>query len=156
MQEIAAALSAFGQRSSADGSRLTALVPGNEDLSLSLGVGPTAEIMTPALWPLIMAARAYGHVLLGSIGSGGDFRDLEAYRNHVERSMLFGFDGVTCIHPAQVQVINELYEQRSGPEIEWARRAIEAFEVGSGKAVEVDGRMVDRPLYLRARRVVGR
>jgi len=153
VQEIAAALAKLATIPMAGGSRLTALVPGNEDLSLSLQVEPKPELMAPALWPLITAARAHGHALLGSIGSSSDYRDLAAYRDHVARARSYGFYGVTCIHPAQVEVVNELYSS-TGAGLEWARKVIAAFDAGGGESVGVDGQMVDRPVYRRAKRVV--
>ena len=147
VQEIGAALAAV------PGDRFTALVPGNEDLSLSLHVEPTPELMAGALWPLITAAKAQGHALLGSLGSGADYRDLEAFRSRVELSRSYGFDGVTCIHPAQVEVVNELYRS-SSDEVEWAYKVVSSFEARGGEAVGVDGQMIDRPVYLRAKRLV--
>ncbi|MFN2323003.1 MAG: CoA ester lyase [Trueperaceae bacterium] len=133
--------------------RLTALVPGNEDLSLSLRMEPTPELMAGALWPLFVAARAHGHALIGSVGSGADYRDLAAYRRRVELSRAYGFEGTTCIHPAQVAVANEVHRP-SGPDLEWARTVVAAFEARGGEAVGVDGQMIDRPVYARAKRWV--
>ncbi|MEX2534528.1 MAG: CoA ester lyase [Trueperaceae bacterium] len=150
VQGIAAALARLP---GAGVGRLTALVPGNEDLSLSLHVEPSPELMAGALWPLFTAARAYGHALIGSVGSGADYRDLEAYRRRVELTRSYGFEGTTCIHPAQVQVVNEAYRP-SDSELEWARKVVAAFEERGGDAVGVDGQMIDRPVYLRAKRLV--
>lgn len=150
VQEIAAALASLPGVAAG---RLTGLVPGNEDLSLSLRVDPSPELMAAALWPLFTAARAHGHALIGSVGSGAGYRDLESYRRRVELSRSYGFEGTTCIHPAQVQVANEVYRP-AGPELDRARRVVAAFEERSGEAVGVDGEMVDRPVYLRAKRLV--
>lgn len=147
--EIAAALADL--RAARD--RLTALVPGNEDLSLSLSIEPTPELMTAPLWPLLVAARAHGHALIGSIGSGAGYRDLEAYRRRIEVSRSYGFEGTTCIHPSQVQVVNEVYRP-SGPDLAWARKVVAAFEEHGGEAVGVDGQMIDQPVYRRAKRLV--
>lgn len=41
-------------------------------------------------------------------------------------------------------------------ELQWARKALEASAAAGGAAVQVDGRMVDLPVVLRARRTPGR
>lgn len=135
--------------------RLTALVPGNEDLALSLQVESTPELMGGAVWPLVTAARANGHRIYGSIGSGADYRDLTAYRQHVLRAKGHGFDGVTCIHPAQVDVINTAYDLATF-DVAWARRAVAAFEAGGAQAIGVDGKMVDEPVYRRLKALLER
>jgi citrate lyase subunit beta/citryl-CoA lyase len=39
-------------------------------------------------------------------------------------------------------------------EVTWARRVLDASEKANGAAISVDGKMVDRPVVLRAQRVV--
>ena len=136
-----------------DPDRRTALIPGNEDLSLGLNVAPATDVMLGAIWPLIRAARAHGHALFGSIGSGSEYRDLDAYRHRVQLGRAHGFDGVTCIHPAQIEVVHDVYRPTDAT-VAWADRVVNAFEAGDGEAVGVDGRMVDRPVYLRAKRLL--
>ncbi len=63
----------------------------------------------------------------------------------------FGFGAKLCIHPRQVGVIRDAMRPTDA-EIEWARRVVAAAEGGAAKArVQVDGRMVDRPVILKAR-----
>src|SRR5258707_12598115 len=58
---------------------------------------------------MIYAARAAGIMPLGYIASVASFGDLSAFRRMVQRSRQFGFLGASCIHPAQVTIVNELY-----------------------------------------------
>lgn len=60
-----------------------------------------------------------------------------------------GFGAKLCIHPAQVAPIHEALAPTPAQE-SWALRVLAAFESGQG-AARVDGRMVDRPLLLKAR-----
>ena len=56
-----------------------------------------------------------------------------------------GFDGKTLIHPAQLDIANEVFSP-SEAEADLARRQIEAFEAvqASGQSVAVvDGRIVE-------------
>jgi citrate lyase subunit beta/citryl-CoA lyase len=41
-------------------------------------------------------------------------------------------------------------------ELDWARRVIAADEAAAGAAVQLDGRMVDLPIVLQARRTLAR
>jgi citrate lyase subunit beta / citryl-CoA lyase len=56
-----------------------------------------------------------------------------------------GFDGKWCIHPAQIEVVNEVFSPTER-EIRWAKKVVEAYEganaAGTG-AISVDGQMID-------------
>jgi citrate lyase subunit beta/citryl-CoA lyase len=66
----------------------------------------------------------------------------------------FGFGAKLCIHPRQVAVIASAFLPTEA-EIDWARRVVAAAEGATG-AVRVDGRMVDRPVVLKARAILDR
>jgi citrate lyase subunit beta/citryl-CoA lyase len=66
----------------------------------------------------------------------------------------FGFGAKLCIHPKQVAIIAKALLP-SPAEIDWARRVLAASESTQG-AVQVDGRMVDRPVLLRAQTILDR
>ncbi len=63
-----------------------------------------------------------------------------------------GFGAKLCIHPKQVDAIHTAMRP-SEAEISWAERVIAAVASGQG-AVQVDGRMVDRPVISKARRIL--
>ena len=63
-----------------------------------------------------------------------------------------GFGAKLCIHPKQVGVIDAAMLPTAA-EIEWAKRVVAAAESGQG-AVQVDGRMVDRPVMAKALRIL--
>ena len=76
----------------------------------------------------------------------------------VRRSRRFGFSGASCIHPAQVSILNELFAP-SAEEVEAARRIVDALtaaEKDGRGAVALDGRMIDAPVAESARRTVER
>ena len=67
-----------------------------------------------------------------------------------------GFRGKACIHPAQVGVINGVF-QPEADSVEWAQRVVEAAEAGEREgrgAVALDGEMIDAPIVERARRIL--
>ncbi len=65
------------------------------------------------------------------------------------RARRLGFGAKLCIHPKQVDVVNRAFSP-SAEELAWARRVLQAADEARGAAVAVDGKMVDRPVILRA------
>jgi citrate lyase subunit beta / citryl-CoA lyase len=65
-----------------------------------------------------------------------------------------GFTAKLCIHPRQVAAVRRALAP-SESEVEWARRVLAAAEDSAG-VVQVDGRMVDRPVLLKARSILDR
>ena len=72
--------------------------------------------------------------------------DLAVARSH-------GFGAKLCIHPRQVQAIHAALRP-SAQALDWARRVL-AADAASPGAAQLDGRMVDRPVVLQARRTLG-
>ena len=66
----------------------------------------------------------------------------------------FGFGAKLCIHPRQVGVVRNAM-QPTEDEIAWARKVLVAAERSEG-AVQVDGKMVDRPVIRKAQSIVDR
>ena len=66
----------------------------------------------------------------------------------------FGCTAKMCIHPKQVEVVERL-SQPSEQEIIWAEKVLAAAKESSG-AVRVDGKMVDRPVVLKAEAIKAR
>lgn len=135
--------------------RVQALLPGNLDLAHQLGVAPGSEVFAATHAGLLLAAKAEGKALIGTLGGGAELRDMEAFRRTVQRARDFGFEGVTCVHPAQVAVVHEVFAP-DPDELAAAARIVEAFEAAGGGAVAVDGHMVDRPVVERARALLAR
>jgi Citrate lyase beta subunit len=75
--------------------------------------------------------------------------DPELLRRDCERARQLGFAGKLCIHPKQVDVVNRCFSP-SSDDVAWARRVVDAFAQSSGNAALLDGRMIDRPVLVRA------
>ncbi len=136
--------------------RLTALHFGPGDFAASLRM-PYRSIGTMDEWDevypghrfhyamhrLVVAARAAG--LRAVDGPVADYRDEEGLRKSCLLARSLGFDGKWCIHPAQIEAVNEVFSPTER-EIEWAKKVVEAYEeasaAGSG-AISVEGQMVD-------------
>ena len=69
------------------------------------------------------------------------------------RGKRFGFGAKLCIHPKQVATVNASYLPQAD-EIAWATRVIEAAGAADGAAVQVDGKMVDKPVLIKAERIL--
>lgn len=65
-----------------------------------------------------------------------------------------GLGAKLCIHPRQVAAVRRLLAPTPA-EIEWAARVVAAAEVHLG-AFALDGKMVDRPILLKAQAILGR
>ena len=59
-----------------------------------------------------------------------------------------------CSHPKRVRAIQQAMAP-TADELAWAQRAIDATEAGQG-AIQLDGKMVDRPVLLKARAILER
>ena len=138
--------------------RLSALLFGGEDFGAAMGMEARVEGMTGPAQTTAIAAAAAGLQPMGLPGSVADFSNPEAYHALAVHARRIGMRGAVCIHPAQVPVINDVF---GGTEEEAAnaRRLLQVFDasVAAGKgAVAHEGRMVDEPIALKARRFLQR
>jgi citrate lyase subunit beta/citryl-CoA lyase len=60
--------------------------------------------------------------------------------------------GKLCIHPKQLASVHESFAPTAA-ERDWAARVVEAMGTAQGAATMVDGKMVDRPVWLKALRL---
>jgi malyl-CoA/(S)-citramalyl-CoA lyase len=92
---------------------------------------------------VVVACRAYG--LRPIDGPFGDFRDGDGFRAAARRAAGLGFEGKWAIHPAQIELANDVFSP-APQEVERARRIVaamaEAAKDGLG-AVQLDGRLID-------------
>lgn len=83
------------------------------------------------------------------------FDDEARLRADTVRALRFGFGAKLCIHPRQIAVVHDALAPTE-TELAWARRVVAADEAAQGAAVQLDGRMVDLPVVLQARRLLAR
>ena len=136
------------------GARLESVSMGVDDYCLQMGIRPSdsAEELVFPMMNIATVARAFNLIPLGILGSVANYKDLEKFRTAAEKSKKMGFAGAYCIHPDQVNILNEVFSP-SKDEISWARRVMECFEkaVAEGRAsTSLDGKMVDTPIYKQA------
>lgn len=155
--------SMFGLGSYADPPipRLHGLLWGAEDLAADLGSLAKHDDRGSYTAPYQLARSLclYGAAAASTMAIDAvfvNFRDPEGLRAECEAGVRDGFSGKACIHPDQAVVINEVFTPSPADIVE-ARRIVAAFDAQPGMGVvAMEGRMVDRPHYLAARRVLAR
>jgi len=136
--------------------RVAALAIGLEDYITDIGARRTAEGRESewACSQVLNAARAAGVQPLASVFADvADEAGLQVWALEMRRR---GFEGIGCLHPSQVAVVNHLYTPASD-EISEAAAIITAYEQavaqGSG-ATALSGHMIDAPIVKRAQRIL--
>ena len=138
--------------------RLAALLFGTEDFGAASGIESAPEGMAMPAQMMALAAAAAGLQPMGLPGTVAEFTDLDAYRAVAMKARRIGMRGAICIHPAQVPIINEVFGG-TAEEADRARRLLKVFDasVAAGRgAVAHEGRMIDEPIAIRARRFLQR
>ena len=127
---------------------------GSIDFQLDLGIQGEEEELLYFRSQLVLVSRiANLEPPVDGVTTAID--DAERIRRDTLRAWRLGFGGKLCIHPRQVNVVNECFEP-TAEEQSWAKRIVEAAEAVHGAAVSVDGKMVDRPVIARAEAVLAR
>lgn len=143
------------------GGRLERLGFGAGDYSRDLGLEwPDPEGLSPTLEAakieLVIASRLAG-LLPPDDGSYPRYRDPEGLRAEALHAKRLGFGGKHAIHPAQIPVIEEVF-QPGAEALERARRIVAAFEeaeTDGRAAVGLDGVLIDYPVVYRAMELLG-
>ena len=136
--------------------RMMGIALGAEDYCANLKTQrtPGGDELRLARETIVVAARAAGIDALDTVYS--NLNDMETFRQEVEFIHRLGFDGKSIINPRQIEIVNEVFAP-SEKAIEKARTIIaaikEAEKKGSG-VIAVNGKMVDRPVVIRAQRVI--
>jgi citrate lyase subunit beta/citryl-CoA lyase len=120
---------------------------GTIDFALDLGLSGDPVGFDFAASRLALASRAAG-LAAPVAGVTPDIADPAPLLADLQRARAHGFSAKLCIHPKQIAWIHTAL-QPSAAELDWAQRVIAAAQ-GAPGAVQVDGRMVDKPVLQRA------
>ena len=139
--------------------RLIGLTWGAEDLSAALGAstnrgadGDFAFTYRMVRSQMLLAAHAAGVAAIDTLYA--NFRDEAGLRATSRAARAEGFSGRLAIHPDQVAPINESFTP-SAEELDFARRVVAAFDADPAiGTIGIDGRMIDRPHLVAARRTL--
>ena len=158
--ESGAAMFELGSYARDAGPRLCGMMWGGEDLATDIGA--SANRSDGRYTPPFELARSL--CLFGAAAAGvpaidavyTDFRDIEGLRAEALAAVTAGFSAKAAIHPGQVQTINEVFTP-SDEALREANAIVAAFaRQPDAGAVNIGGRMFDRPHLTAARRVIAR
>jgi citrate lyase subunit beta/citryl-CoA lyase len=144
------------QQIAAASPRIIAVAFGAEDYTNDMGIRRTdtgEEVYFPRA-SVAVAARAAGVASLDS--PFVRFRDPEGLDQDAQAARRLGYTGKFAIHPSQLDLINQTFGP-SQDEIEYARQVVEAWnraEAAGRGSVDLDGRMIDVPVFKRAQNLL--
>jgi len=136
--------------------RLVALMLGAEDFTFDMGVARTREGRELDYARQVIATNARAGGLAALDTPWADIQDVEGLRADAERARGLGFGGKYAVHPDQLAPIHEVFTP-SEAELAAARKVLAAWEEAQARgrgAVQLEGRMIDRPVAERARLLV--
>ena len=141
--------------------RLTALSWGSEDLGTDVGALRRRR-EDGSLLPLYEIARALtlAAATVAEVDAieavYADFRNLEGFRQFAQEALEMGYVGGAAIHPAQVEILNEVFTPGE-EQLAEAREIVDAFErSGETGVMSIRGKMVDQPHLAQARKLLRR
>jgi citrate lyase subunit beta/citryl-CoA lyase len=124
------------------------LVFGSIDLQLDLGISGDGDELLLYRSQLVLASRL-ARLAPPVDGVSTAIDDPTALQADAQRARRLGFGAKLCIHPRQAKPVNDAFSP-TAEEIAWAHRVVAAAEHADGAAVALDGKMIDRPVLLRA------
>lgn len=140
----------------ADSTRLSLWIMGTNDLAKEMRaqLTPCRTPFLPFLSMAVAAARANGLSILDGVCN--EFRDLDVFEAEARQGLMFGFEGKSLIHPAQIEPCNTVFSP-SEADLAWAQTVIDAFAQpeNAGKGViRVEGKMTELLHLQEAQRLV--
>ena len=138
----------------ANSNQVLRLALGNLDLQADLGMmcdAQETELQT-ARYQIVLASRL-AQITPPVDGVTPSTDDLPRITDDTERAKRMGFGAKLCIHPKQVAIVQAAF-MPTEEEVHWAQRVIEADKASKGGAVKLDGKMIDRPVVLLAKRTL--
>ena len=103
---------------------------------------------------ILQAARSAGIAALDTVYS--DVNNEEGFKAEVRLIKQLGFDGKSIINPRQIAPVIEIYTPTQ-KEIDKSLAIMEAIKEANAKGsgvIALNGKMIDRPIVLRAERVI--
>lgn len=136
--------------------RIESISVGFEDLAADLNIDQTSsDLFTHTLYHMVVVARAVGITPLGLAGSVADLNPT-TFRDSAIRSRNLGIKGAMAVHPSQVPILNEVFSPTEEQVME-SKKIVETYEAGlpSGSgSMKLNDRMIDKPVYLKARSLI--
>ena len=132
--------------------RVSRLAFGSFDFMSDSGIQSDGEELDAVRINLVLVSRHAGlRAPIDGVSLAID--DAQQLERDVRRSRRLGMGAKLCIHPKQVPVVHAGFAPKP-EEIEWARRVRDALASGPLGAIAVDGKLVDKPIALRAEAIL--
>jgi citrate lyase subunit beta/citryl-CoA lyase len=132
--------------------RVSRLLFGSIDFKLDMGIDGDRDELLFFRSQIVLASRLAG--LLPPVdGVTVDIDDDARVEDDTHYARRLGFGGKLCIHPNQVPVVNRSFLP-SQQRIDWANRILHAAEAAGGGAVALEGKLIDRPVFVMAQRII--
>lgn len=127
---------------------------GSLDYLLDLDLPGPGFALDSAALAIAMASRAAD--LPAPVAGVTPALDAQQVLADLAHARSLGFGAKMCIHPTQVGSVREAFRPDAAA-LEWAQRIVAAWQQAQGAgAILVDGKMVDKPVLLRAERILAR
>lgn len=138
--------------------RIYTVAFGAADYTLDMGIELTLEgsELFYARSRISVACRAAGIAPPIDTPFMIDFNDIEALINDAIRAKKLGFQGKLVIHPKQIEPCNRIFSP-SPEEIAKAEKIVQAFEAAEAAgigAIQLNGRLIDKPIVQHARDIL--
>lgn len=152
--ETAAGIAAC--QSIASHAAVTRLALGALDLMVDLNIPADSPTLTLAASQLVLASRAAG--LAAPVAGVTPSLLAEHTQADMREALRIGFGAKMCIHPSQLAGVRNALAPLPA-EVQWAQEVVAAWNAahavnGPTGALQVSGKMVDKPVYLRALRLL--
>lgn len=128
------------------------LVFGTIDFQLDLDLEGDGEELLFYRSKLVLASRLAG-ILAPVDGVMLEIDDQDLLREATLYARRLGFGAKLCIHPRQLAPVHAGFAPTPA-QLDWSRRVVQAARQADGAAIAVDGKMVDRPVILKARQML--
>ena len=128
------------------------LMFGSIDFQLDLGIVGDREELLYFRSGIVLASRL-AQIQPPVDGVTVDIENIARVKDDTLYARRLGFGGKLCIHPKQIAPVNQCFRP-TADETAWAQRVVDAAGAADGGAVQVDGKMVDRPVLLKAQEIL--
>ena len=139
-------------------STIVGLGLGVEDYSTEMGAPPTPELLVPAAFQVIQAARAARIEPLVIPDTIAHYTDFVRFEAAALKARALGASGSFAIHPGQVEVLNDVF-MPSDDEFREAQNIIAVAEKARQNGASVatlNNKMIDAPIVAQAQAVLAR
>ncbi|MCF7930663.1 MAG: CoA ester lyase [Acholeplasmataceae bacterium] len=136
--------------------RVNGLLLGGEDLATDLEVERTEESLEILLSRSMVVLAAKANQIDAIDTPYTQTQNEEGLLKDAQRAKGLGMNAKSCIHPNQIDVINQVFSP-SEQEIEYAKRIIEVISDDKNRqkgAFSIDGKMIDKPIIERAQKIL--